>query len=183
MEKRLTVEDYLGLPETMKPQELVYGYVREPAAPRYGHQAVVTHLAAVLDSFVRRKKLGEVCVSPVDVVFDRQKALVLQPDLIFVSAARRHIISERVWGAPDLVVEVLSRGTAKRDRTRKLGWYREYGVKEYWLVDDAASEITVIRLVNGREPRTCTYRESKRIYSCVVTGFRPSARSLLRARE
>jgi Uma2 family endonuclease len=180
MDKRMTVADYLRTPETMKPQELVYGNLREPPAPRYGHQAIVTHMAAVLDQFARRTKLGTVCVSPVDVVFDRERALVLQPDVIFVSAERAHIISDRVWGAPDLVVEVLSPRTANRDRTRKLEWYRTYGVKECWLVDPNAGEIAVMRLDRAEAPRKRTYHGSKRLYSHVLRGFRPSVTRLLR---
>ncbi len=179
MEKRMTVADYLGTPETNRPQELVYGILREPPAPLYGHQAIVTRITALLDRFVRRTKLGTVCVSPVDVVLDRERALVLQPDIIFVSAERAHIITDQVWGAPDLVVEVLSPRTAKRDRTRKLEWYREYGVKECWLVDDHAGEITVIRLDKGAEARGRTYRGRQRFHSRVLPGFRPSVMRLM----
>ncbi len=175
MEKRLTVADYLGMPETNKPQELVYGILREPPAPFYGHQAVVTRVAAVVGDFVRRTKAGAVCVSPVCV------SLVLQPDVIFVAASRMHIISDRVWGPPDLVVEVLSPGTARRDRTRKLDWYRAYGVRECWLVDAGACEVTVIRLDRSNAPRRRSYRGNERIYSRVLAGFRPSARRLTTA--
>ncbi len=179
MEKRMTVADHFRTPETMKPQELVYGILREPDAPGYGHQAVVTHMGAVLDRFVRRAKLGAVCVSPVDVVLDRRRALVLQPDIIFVSKARVGIIGDRVWGAPDLLVEVLSPQAARRDRTRKLEWYRKYGVKECWLVDPRAREITVITLDRGDDQPARVYRGSRRLYSRVLPGFRPWARSLL----
>jgi Uma2 family endonuclease len=179
MEKRMTVADYFRTPETMKPQELVYGILREPDAPGYGHQAAVTHMGAVLDRFVRRAKLGAVCVWPVDVVFDRRRALVLQPDVVFVSKARLGIIDDRVWGAPDLLVEVLSPRTARRDRTRKLEWYRKYGVRECWLVDPRAHEVVVIALDRGDERPARIYRGSQRLYSRVLPGFRPSARRLL----
>jgi Uma2 family endonuclease len=181
MEKRLTVADYLGMPETMKPQELIYGVVREPPAPLYGHQAIVLHVGSMMQSFVRRRKLGAVAISPVDVVLDRDRALVLQPDVIFVSAGRAHIISDRVWGAPDLTVEVLSPRTAKRDRTRKLEWYRRYGVKECWLVDGHAAEVTVVRLDSPDGPRARTYRGSERLYSRVLPEFRMSVNRLLGA--
>jgi Uma2 family endonuclease len=107
------------MPESLQPMELVYGRVREPPSPRYGHQSVVTHLAALLDQHVRQHDLGKVCVSPMDVVLDDAAALVVQPDIVFVATPHLDRIRERIWGAPDLVVEVLSRGTAKRDRTTK----------------------------------------------------------------
>lgn len=149
MNKRITTNAYFKMPETMRPMELVYGVVREPPAPRYGHQSIVSRLDRLLGAHVAEHKSGDVCVSPVDVVLDREAALVLQPDVIFVSSDRLHIIGDRVWGAPDLVVEVLSPRTARRDRTTKLGWYRHYGVKECWLVDPKERRVDVVDLRTG----------------------------------
>ena len=106
--RRLTVDEYFDDPETLRPMELVHGIVREPPAPLYGHQVVVMRAIILLERHVRANGLGTVCVSPIDVVLDRDAALVVQPDLIFVSTARTSIIRDRIWGAPDLVVEVLS---------------------------------------------------------------------------
>lgn len=140
----LSLDQYFRLPETLRPMELVYGVVREPPAPRFGHQSVVTRTTFLLEQHVRSNDLGKVCVSPVDVVLDRKGALVVQPDVIFVAAERLGIIHERVWGAPDLVVEVLSKRTARRDRTEKLGWYRQYGVRECWFVDPLHKKIEIV---------------------------------------
>lgn len=148
----MTVYEYFGLPEQMRPMELVYGVVREPPSPRYGHQSVVTRLTVVLDTYVREHSLGVVCVSPMDVVLDEAAALVVQPDVLFVSRARTSIIRERVWGAPDLTIEVLSAGTAARDRTVKMEWYRRYGVRECWLVDAQAKSIEVVMLGDSDHP-------------------------------
>ncbi len=173
MEKRITVAEYFRMPETNRPQELDYGIVREPPAPAFGHQAVVLRMAQMMSEFVGRTKLGVVVISPMDVVLDREGALVVQPDILFVSAARAHIIDKQIWGAPDLVVEVLSPTTATRDRTRKLEWYRQYGVPECWLVDERAAEIVVIHLQPGVTPRVRAYRRGQRLYSPVLRGFRP----------
>ncbi len=148
---KLTVHEYFRLPESVQPSELVFGMVREPPAPRYGHQNVLTHLAALLDRHVRELSLGDVCVAPVDVVLDVGAALVVQPDIIFISSQRLSIVRDRVWGAPDLVVEVLSPRTARRDRTTRLGWYRDYGVGECWLVNRRLRQIDVVELGGGRE--------------------------------
>ena len=83
-------------------------------------------------------------MAPVDVVLDRDRALIVQPDVLFVSAARLSIIRDQVWGAPDLVAEVLSHSTKHRDRGEKLGWYRQYGVRECWLVDLYDDSVTVV---------------------------------------
>jgi Uma2 family endonuclease len=140
---RLSVQEYFELPETMRPMELVHGIVREPPAPRYGHQSIVTRLTMLLAAHVEAHGLGRVCVSPVDVVLDEALALVVQPDLLFISRDRLGLIDDRIWGAPDLVVEVLSPRTALRDRTIKLGWYRRYGVKECWLVNRRRQSVEV----------------------------------------
>ncbi len=144
MPVRITVDEYLSTPETNRPREVEYGVVREPPAPYVAHQQVVTHLAALLDGHVRDRALGWVAVSPLDVILDRDRALVVQPDIVFVAAGRLHLLNDQVWGAPDLVIEVLSPRTARRDRTAKLGWYRKYGVRECWLLDPDGRTLTVI---------------------------------------
>ena len=146
-DKRLSLSDYLfKTPETNLPRELVWGVLRDSPSPLIAHQLVVTELVRRLADHVRRNKLGLVCVSPIDVILDKrnQRPLVVQPDIIFIAAERVHILRDQVWGAPDLVVEVASKGTARRDRTVKLEWYRRYGVRECWLVDPERKRIELI---------------------------------------
>lgn len=153
MRGRMSVAEYLTQPETTQPMELAWGVVREPPAPFYSHQAVVTTLSAVLHRHVRERQLGTVCVSPIDVVLDAERALIVQPDIVFVSAARKAIIRAQVWGAPDLVVEVTSPSSARRDRTVKLGWYRSYGVSECWFVDPGKRSVTAVALAGEGQRR------------------------------
>jgi Uma2 family endonuclease len=157
--------------ETMRRRELVWGRVREPPAPLYNHQWYLTRLTVSLTSHVRGRGLGQVCVAPVDVVLDEARALVVQPDIVFVSTARLGIIDRRIWGAPDLVVEVLSARTARRDRTVKLGWYQRYGVSECWLVDHVNQQVEVLRLRATRRTRR-TYRSGAVLRSGVLRGLR-----------
>jgi Uma2 family endonuclease len=171
---RITVREYFRKPESLRPMELVFGVVREPPAPAYGHQSIVTRLTALLDRHVRGLDLGDVCVSPVDVVLDAAAALVVQPDIVFVSRLRRRIVRDRIWGAPDLVVEVLSARTATRDRTTKLRWYRRYGVREYWLVDPAGCALDVRPLERGAGGRR-VYRGAAPIRSLVLSDWSHSA--------
>jgi Uma2 family endonuclease len=165
---RVTVYEYFQHPETTRRMELVWGVVREPPAPRWGHQAVVTHLTALLDGYVRANRLGSICVSPVDVVLDEPRALVVQPDIVFVSNERMSIVRQRVFGAPDLVIEVLSFGTAFRDRTEKLAWYRDYSVRESWLVDPIRHTVDVFPFESGAATRTFEGRDV--IQSFVLPG-------------
>ena len=141
--ERLTTDSYLSGPESLHRREVVWGILREPPAPFYGHQRVVTDLAFLLQQHTRERDLGQVCVSPIDVVLDGPNALILQPDIVFIATDRLGIVKNQIWGAPDLVVEVLSPGTAVYDRRRKLGWYRKYGVRECWFVDPRAQQIVV----------------------------------------
>ncbi len=166
--ERLTVSEYFKMPESMRPMELVHGVVREPPAPRYGHQSLVTHLGALLDHHVRTHDLGQVCVSPVDVVLDEPGALVVQPDIVFVARARQGLIRDRIVGAPDLAIEILSPGTARRDRTTKLDWYRRYGVRECWLVDRKARAIEVIELAAPTGEQRHTYAGDDALRSAVL---------------
>ena len=156
---KLTVHEYFSQPETLRPMELVYGVVREPAMPNYQHQRIATRLIARLHAHVEHTGIGEI-LAPMDVVLDDKAALVVQPDIVFVSHERRAIITERIWGAPDLVVEISSPSTARHDRTIKLGWYRDYGVRECWLIDVRHRSVEVIefqsttpaRLFSGTQP-------------------------------
>jgi Uma2 family endonuclease len=171
----MTTSNYFRGRETNRRRELVFGVVREPPAPYFFHQELVTRLAALLHGYVRDRSLGKICVSPVDVVLDRDRALVVQPDVVFVSTARLSLIDRRIWGAPDLVVEVLSPGTARRDRTTKLRWYRRYGVRECWLVDPIGREIVVISLGRPGRVRRRRFGGQARVQSDVLPDVRLSA--------
>lgn len=135
---RFSYEDYKSLPESMdKRYELLDGDLIMVPAPTTFHQRASRDLVFLLIQFVRLHKLGEVLYAPVDVVFGEGKNReVAQPDLIFISHERKHIVvKEEIRGAPDLVVEILSPGTKKRDRGYKKALYARYGVREYWIID------------------------------------------------
>jgi Uma2 family endonuclease len=75
---------------------------------------------------------------------------VVQPDVLYLSAERRERAGERIEGAPDLVVEVLSPATVQRDRGEKLQLYAASGIREYWLVDPEARQIEFLVARDGR---------------------------------
>jgi len=144
----VTTEQYLyETEETNRKRELRFSKVCEPPAPFFSHQELVLRVARLLCSHVEPRGLGKVAVAPVDVILDREQALVVQPDVLFVSTERLSIVRDQVWGAPDLVVEVLSSGTERRDRGEKLGWYQRYGVRECWLVELATERVVVVDFV------------------------------------
>jgi len=166
MGDRVSVTDYLLGAETLRRRELEWGVLRDAPAPTYRHQALVTRVAVLLDAHARPNGLGRALVAPVDVVLDAERHLILQPDVVFISAARWSIVGDQLWGPPDLVVEVLSPGTSRRDGGRKLEWYAQYGVKECWLVIPWAGQIDV------HEFGTCAhvrrYGRGRRLRSAVL---------------
>lgn len=141
---KYTYRDYLLLPESEERRyELVEGELYMVPSPTPSHQDIVFRLARIMDDFVQRYGLGKVYIAPLDVVLSEED--VLQPDILFVASDRRSIITERnIRGAPDLVVEVLSPGTADRDRFLKRTRYAKFGVREYWVVDPETKAIEVL---------------------------------------
>jgi Uma2 family endonuclease len=158
----MTTKDYIdGTYETNRPRELAHGMVREPPSPFYGHQHIVLRIARLLSDHIEPRGLGRVGIAPLDVVLDAENALILQPDVLFVAEGRASIIRNQIWGAPDLVVEVFSPGTEEWDTRDKVVWYRQYGVREYWLVNPKREAVVVLdfgvsppvrRLASGARP-------------------------------
>ena len=130
----LTYEDYLQLPENGGTRyEILDGDLAVTPSPTTVHQEVLLNLFRILDRHVQERSLGKIFLAPTDVIL-AETSIVL-PDLLFVASARSSIIKRRaVEGPPDLIVEVLSRKTSKRDRDTKLKLYARYGVAHYWIV-------------------------------------------------
>ena len=85
----MTADEYLyDTDETNRTRELLLGRVSEPPSPFYGHQALVLRVARIWSDHVEPRNLGRVAVAPLDVVLDRERALILQPDVLFVSTPR-----------------------------------------------------------------------------------------------
>lgn len=173
----MTLDEYLSGPEEMRRRELVWGEVHEPPSPYVSHQRVITRSATLLDAHVRQRDLGTVLIAPMDVILDEANALVVQPDLMFIARSRAGIIRDFVWGAPDLVIEIASRGTMTYDRAVRLGWYRQYGVRECWLVDFVPAEVTVVTFHGSEESSRAAWGD-KRIPSDVLPEFEHPAFAL-----
>lgn len=141
--------EYLRTPEVLVPQELVWGYVREAAAPSAAHQRAVGALYIRLSEHLRATGAGEAWLSPLDVVLDVKRNLVVQPDLSVVLTEHADIVTDRIWGAPDLVVEVMSPHPRIGSVEERLEWFATYGVRECWLVHVPGSQIEVIRFQRG----------------------------------
>jgi len=125
-----TIKDYMELPEGT-PYQLIEGELIMSPAPGYSHQNTLGNLFIILRT---RLKDAQVILSPIDVYLDEENAY--QPDIVVVLKDSRARVEERgIFGAPDVVVEILSPSTAYYDLTEKKDVYERVGVKEYWIVD------------------------------------------------
>jgi Uma2 family endonuclease len=175
----LTTDQYLRTPETLLPQELVYGFVREAAAPRPGHQFAVVRFLVELVEHVEAQRLGRVLPSPIDVVLDRERGLVVQPDLIVMLRDRLYLVTDRVWGAPDLVVEILSPRPRIGALDERLKWFARYGVRECWLYRQPERELEVVEFAAGAVSRRRRFAGEARIESSVLPDFDRSVDAIL----
>jgi Uma2 family endonuclease len=150
--RKLTYEDFLGFPEDGRRHELIDGdHVAEPA-PSTIHQRIVSNLHRLLSGFVHQRRLGWVLPSPCDVVLSDVD--VVEPDLLFLSRTHADRLQHAfVRGAPDLVIEILSASTRRRDERTKRDLYERYGVPEYWVVDPELECVKVYRLSGVRYER------------------------------
>ena len=125
--KRWTYEEYYRLDEDQR-YEIIDGNLLMAPAPDTWHQGWISELHLIFQHHVKRAKLGQVFLSPVDVVLDQENTV--QPDLVFVSAANAGIIQRRaIFGVPDLLVEIVSPSSVRRDRYEKRELYSRFGVK------------------------------------------------------
>ena len=167
---KFTYEDYRTTPED-KRYELLDGDLLATPTPNLKHQEVQFELGIQLGRFVKERALGEFFFAPCDVVLSDHD--VVQPDLLFVSRERAHLLSggDAVRGAPDLVVEILSPATAGRDRGYKHALYARHGVAEYWLVDPADETIAIHRLRDGALVVAHTFGRGQTLRSPLLAGF------------
>jgi len=151
-----TVEDWeeLFLYGDDNRYELIEGELFVSTAPRFIHQLLITRLTGNLSEYLKQNPLGEVLAAP-GVIFDKNNAVI--PDAIFISYQRikQFLINDKIKGAPELVIEVLSPGRSniERDRKTKLNLYSRYPVEEYWIVNPMRKQIEVFRLTaHGLRP-------------------------------
>lgn len=176
MSVRQSVTEYFANQEEPTRKELVWGIARDPPVTQCDHQVVVGKVFRLLAAHAELCGLGTVLVSPVDVVLDESNALVLQPDVVYVAAARSDIMRDRIWGVPDLVVEVLSLGTRRRDTLLKRRWYQQYGIREYWIVDPVAQQVEVSSMRERGRMGSRLAHGDELVKSDVLTGFAQPAR-------
>jgi Uma2 family endonuclease len=132
---RTGMEVYKLLPEGTLCQLINNKIVISPS-PKWKHQDIIQIIMVAIGNYLKKNRAGKV-LSDVDVYLDEEN--VYRPDIMLITNEQSHILSDDGYmhGSPALIIEVLSEGTQKYDRTEKKDIYEKYGVKEYWLIDPA----------------------------------------------
>jgi Uma2 family endonuclease len=175
----MTVLEYRATPETVKPQELIFGALRVADSPAPIHQAAVAAMFLALHGHVSVRRLGTVWLAPLDVILDLERALIVQPDLFFIEDGGAAMVSDKVIGPPDLVIEVLSPRPRIGELDERLEWFAAYGVRECWLVHHLTRRLDVVTFGERRVRSRRTFGEGERIQSGVLPEFDQNLVSIL----
>ena len=132
---KLTYDDFLLFPDDGQRHELIDGEHHVTPSPNVKHQRVQINLVRALLSYLDAHPVGEIFCAPLDVVLSQHD--VVEPDMFYLSHERAAevLTPQHARGAPELVIEIASKGTRKRDETIKRRLYERDGVSEYWVVD------------------------------------------------
>jgi Uma2 family endonuclease len=175
----MTLQEYLVTPESVAPQELIFGAHRAADSPSPTHQTAVAALFLTLHEHVSVRRLGTVWFAPLDVILDAEQALVVQPDLLFIADEGVAIVADRVRGAPDLVIEVLSPRPRIGEIDERIAWFRDYGVRECWLVHQFERTVDVLQFERAQVRSRRQHDVDERIVSSVLPAFDRSLSQVL----
>lgn len=145
--KKYTETDY-NLLEEGAPFQLINGDLIMSPSPTSYHQLLSIRLSSLIQFYLEKINSKGVCLcAPIDVKFDDEN--IFQPDIIYIPAERKdELFHAQILGAPDLIVEILSPSTAYYDLKQKKGFYEQYGVKEYLIIDPIKKDAELYFLVN-----------------------------------
>ncbi len=153
-----TLEDYLAIPDERR-VELIDGVIYDMSSPLGHHQIIAGQIYFHLVSYISGK--GGPCIpfiAPIDVQLDCDDKTIVQPDVLIL-CDRSKYTPQRIVGAPDFVVEVLSKSTREKDMFLKLNKYRSAGVREYWMVDPDKKTVIAYHFENDDDLSVYTFRD------------------------
>jgi Uma2 family endonuclease len=173
IEPLITVDDLELMPEDGNRYEVIEGELFVSRTPGLPHQRVLANTVANFWNYLLKNPIGEVIPTP-GLIFGRFSGVI--PDIVFYTHERaRQIISgERLVAAPELVIEILSRGrdNIARDRVAKRELYAKYGVQEYWIMDAENRAIEIYRLKGDTLELDVILRHEDEITSPLLAGFK-----------
>lgn len=176
-----TVDDWENFPDDGRRYEIIEGEKIVSTAPRFIHQLLVKRFVKLLSLHVDEKNLGEVLPTP-GIIFSKKDGVI--PDVIFISRSRLRLflLDDKIQGAPELVVEIMSPGkrNMERDRVTKLKLYSRFPVEEYWIVNPMRKQIEVFRTTqHGLRPIE-VLNETDKLVSPLFPDFSLSLTELFR---
>jgi len=166
---KLTYDDFVSFPDDGKRHELIDGEHYVTPSPNTQHQRIVGSLHLLIASWLETRPVGQVFLAPYDVVLSEFD--VVEPDLVYLSNERAAQVLTPLHanGVPEIVIEIASKGTRKRDETVKRRLYERMGVSEYWVVDPEIDAVRVYRRDGDRFARLVELsRESNDILMTVL---------------
>jgi len=138
----ITLEQYEALPENRR-VEVFDGVVYDMASPSQIHQTLSMELSNILYNYIKSKKRScQVFSAPFDVKLSDKPLTIVQPDIMII-CDKEKLDGKRCNGAPDFIIEIVSPSNPSDDYIRKLYYYKNAGVREYWIVDPRRKTVTI----------------------------------------
>jgi Uma2 family endonuclease len=172
IEPLMTVADLEAMPEDGNRYEVIEGELFVSRAPGLPHQIISGNIFASLWNYLEENPIGVVVTTP-GLILSQYSGVL--PDIVFFSHHRGAEIveRERLVAAPEIAIEILSRGTENiaRDRVTKRQLYAKHGVKEYWIVDAENRAVEIYRLTDHSLELAAIMRSGDEITSSLLIGF------------
>lgn len=151
--------------------ELINGILMRRTSPILSHQKISWKLSHAFEAFNLKKKIGSFFAAPTDVYLDDNNGVV--PDISFVANERNFLIEngEYIAGPPDLIVEIISPGSVKRDRVEKKELYERFSVKEFWLIDPANRTVEIYLIEQDAYLLHAFLEEEGKLTATTAKGF------------
>ncbi|MCI4627107.1 MAG: Uma2 family endonuclease [Candidatus Magnetoovum sp. WYHC-5] len=157
--------------------EIINGVEIMSPSPFSRHQKIITNLSYIIISYIRKNKLGELFISPLDVILEKNLNR-LQPDLLFIKKENTAIVQDWVRGVPDMVCEIVSKGSYRKDTETKRDIYERYKVPEFWIV---IPELEIIKILTLKDDKytVFSYAEIEGVVtSKVIEGLQVDIKSV-----
>ncbi|RRJ94558.1 Uma2 family endonuclease [Opitutaceae bacterium TAV4] len=166
----ITRHDYEQIPFGAPNYQLIEGDLIMAPSPSVFHQDISGNLYYLIRHHLRTHPIGTVFMAPLDVFLSDIN--VYQPDLLFIRKQNASIIKEHgIEGAPDLVVEILSKTSTKYDLGIKRSVYARTGVEEMWAIDPTRRTLAIYRFDESAETPVATHRTTQTFTSTIIPGL------------